>query len=51
MNTDWSILVMLATSVDGDPKVPFSIVTTPKFRGGRYSFLGLLHFTLDPYEC
>ena len=28
----------LATLVEGDPKVPFSIVTTPRCRGGRYSF-------------
>ena len=33
----------------GNPKAPFSIVTTPMCRGGRYSFPGLLYFTLDPY--
>ena len=27
----------LATIVQGDPKVPFSIATTPMCRGGRYS--------------
>ena len=34
--------------VEGDPKAPFSIATTPRCRGERYSFPGLLHFTLDP---
>ena len=29
--------VKLATIVEGDPKAPFSIVTTPRCRGGRYS--------------
>ena len=40
---------MLATIVGGNPKAPFSIATTPRCRGGRYSFPGLLYFTLDPY--
>ena len=39
----------LATIVEGNPKAPFSIATTPMCRGGRYSFPGLLYFTLDPY--
>ena len=39
----------MATIVKGVPKAPFSIATTPRCRGGRYSFPGLLHFTLDPY--
>ena len=39
----------MATIVEGDPKAPFSIATTPWCMGGRYSFPGLLHFTLDPY--
>ena len=30
--------VKLATLVEGDPKAPFSITTTPKCREGRYSF-------------
>ena len=30
--------VKLATLVEGDLKAPFSIATTPKCRGGRYSF-------------
>ena len=39
----------MATIVEGNPKAPFSIATTPRYRGGRYSFPGLLYFTLDPY--
>ena len=31
--------IKLATIVEGDQKAPFSIATTPKYRGGRYSFL------------
>ena len=30
--------MLLATVVEGDPKAPFSIATTPKCRGERYSF-------------
>ena len=41
--------VKLATIVEGNPKAPVSIATTPRCRGGRYSFPGLLYFTLDPY--
>ena len=41
--------VKLATIVKGNPKAPFSIATTPRCRGGRYSFPGLLYFTLDPH--
>ena len=29
--------VKLATIVEGDPKAPFSIYTTPRCRGGRFS--------------
>ena len=29
--------VKLATIVEGDPKAPFSIATSPRCRGGRYS--------------
>ena len=29
--------VKLATLVEGDPKAPFSIATTPKYTRGRYS--------------
>ena len=36
------IKVKLATEIEGDQKVPFSIATTPPFSW-------LLHFTLDPY--
>ena len=39
----------MATIVEDDPKAPFSIATTPRCRGGRYSFPGLLQFTHDPY--
>ena len=39
----------MATVVESYPEAPFSIATTPRCRGGRYSFPGILHFTLDPY--
>ena len=32
------MIVQLATVVEGDQKAPFSIATTPRYRGGRYSF-------------
>ena len=32
-----NIKVKLATIVEGDPKAPFSIATTPRCMGGRYS--------------
>ena len=38
---DWKNLthkVKLETLVEGDPKAPFSIATTPRCREGRYSF-------------
>ena len=41
--------VKLATIVEGGPKAPFSIATTPRCRVGRYSFPWMLHFTLDTY--
>ena len=31
-------IVKLVTVVEGDPKAPFSIATTPRRRGGHYSF-------------
>ena len=31
-------IVKLATVVEGHPKAPFSIATTPRWRGGHYSF-------------
>ena len=37
------------TLVEGDPKALFPIATTPRCRGGHYSFPGLLHFTLNAY--
>ena len=30
---------MLAIVVEGDQKAPFSIATTPRCRGARYSYL------------
>ena len=45
----YKVKVKLATIVEGNLKAPFSIATTPRCRGGRYSFPGLLYFTLDPY--
>ena len=41
--------IKLATIVEGDPKAPFSIATTPRCKGGPYSLPWLLRFTLDPY--
>ena len=45
----------LATVVEGDQKAPFSIATTPRCRGGRYSFLWIAPFYpwSSPYiaEC
>ena len=41
-------LVKLADLVEGEPKDPFSIDTTPKSRRGATPFPRLLHFTLDP---
>ena len=32
------MIVQLATVVEGDQKAPFSIATTPRCRGGHYSF-------------
>ena len=29
---------LFTTVVEGDPKAPFSVATTPRCRGGRYSF-------------
>ena len=37
------------TVVEGDPKAPFLIATTPRCSKGTTSFPGLLHFTLDLY--
>ena len=39
----------LATLVEDDPKAPFSKATALRCRRARYSFHGLLHFTLDTY--
>ena len=41
--------------IDGDPKAPFSIATTSRCRGGRYSFpwIASLYPRYTPYiaEC
>ena len=36
-------IVKLATIVEGNPKAPFSIATTPMCRGGRYSLMLRFH--------
>ena len=45
----------LATIVEGDPKAPFSIATSPRCRGGRYSipWIAPLYPWTVPYnaEC
>ena len=43
----------LATLVEGDPKAPFSIATTPRFTGGRYSIpkIAPLYSWSLPYKC
>ena len=41
--------VKLVTIVEGDLKAPFSIATTPRYRGGRNSFLWIAPLTLDVY--
>ena len=42
--------VKLVTLVEGDPRAPFSIATTPRYtEGGATPFPGVLHFTFDPY--
>ena len=40
--------VNLATLIEGDPKAPFSMGTTPRCKDAT-PFPGLLHFTLDWY--
>ena len=44
---------MLTTVDYGYPKAPFSITTTPKNRGGRYSFLWIapLYAWNVPYDA
>ena len=37
-NHSYQSRVKLATIVEGDPKAPFSIATTPRCRRGRYTF-------------
>ena len=48
-------VVKLATVVEGEPKAPFSIATTPRCRGGRdfFSWIAPLYPWSLPYnaEC
>ena len=44
------VVVGEVTLVEGYPKAPSSIATTPRCWGGRYSFPRLLHFTLGAYQ-
>ena len=46
-NLYYSKKIKLATIVEGDPKAPFSIATTPWYRGECYSIPGIA--TLDSY--
>ena len=41
--------VKLTILVEGDPKAPFSIATTPSCKGGLYSISWIAPFTLDTY--
>ena len=41
--------VKLATVVEGDPKAPFSIATTPRCKGGRDSFPWIAPLYFDRY--
>ena len=47
--------IKLVTLVEGEPKAPFSIATTPRCREGRYSFpwIATLYPCSVPYnaEC
>ena len=45
----FSIIKSLATVVEGDPKAPLSIATTPRCREGHYSIPWIAHFTLNTY--
>ena len=42
-------IVKLVTIVEDYPRVPLSLATTPRCIGEVTLFLGLLHFTIDPY--
>ena len=39
----------LVTIVEGDPKAPFSLATTPRYQRGHYSFPCITPFTLVQY--
>ena len=45
----YKVKLKMASEVEGDPKAPFSIATSPMCREKSYSFPSL-HLTLDP-EC
>ena len=40
---------MMETLVEGDANAPFSIATTPRCRGGCYSFPWIAPLYIDPY--
>ena len=44
-----NVKVKSATVVKGDPKALFTIATTPRCSGGRYTFPWIAPITLDPY--
>ena len=49
INLKYILIHSKSISKVGNQKAPFSIATTPRCRGGRRSFPGLLHFTFDTY--
>ena len=44
-----SAIIIWPTEVKGDPKAPFSIATTARCSGGRFSFPSNAPLTLDSY--
>ena len=42
------VKVKLTTVVEDNPKTPFSLATTPRCRGGRYSFPWIAPFYPKP---
>ena len=49
MNIYIYIYVRLLTVVEGDLKIPFSIATTPRCRGGHFPFPWIVPLTFDLY--
>ena len=43
------VIKKLPIVVEGDPKAPFSIATTSRYKGGRYTFLWIAPLTFDSY--